>query len=287
MEAQGQVVVPTDQLSMVVPPNIPMVNTAQGDVIELRGVSHSYDGGKSWVIFDLNLLIEHEPGKGKFVVLLGKSGCGKSTLLRYVAGLQSPTRGEVLINGKPRSDKDIVSMVFQQYSSLPFKTVLENVMLPLFFRGISRRETRERAMEMIKAVGLEGHEWKFAKYPILSGGQLQRVAIARSLISNPSIVLMDEPFGALDTNTRYRMQMLLADIFEKYVPTIIFVTHDIPEAVFLGDKIYFMRANPGRIVDQVEVDLPFHRDRSTKREPRFTQLVHEVEDRLWRISEEK
>ena len=137
-------------------------------------------------------------------------------------------------------------------------------------------------MAMIKAVGLEGHEHKYAQSPILSGGQLQRVAIARSLISNPQIILMDEPFGALDTLTRFRMQTMLYDIWEKLESTIVFVTHDIQEAVFLGDDIYVMKSGRGtsEIARTIHVDLPLHRDRATKREAHFVQLVAEVEDAI-------
>ena len=260
-------------------------DTSLPDAIELSDVSQSYDGGKSLILKGVNLRVEHEPGRGRFVVILGQSGCGKSTILRYIAGLQKPTRGKVLLRGKPREDSDVVSMVFQQYSSLPFYTVLDNVALPLIFRGVSREKAEAKAREMLKTVGLEGHEWKYAKSPLLSGGQLQRVAIARSLISNPGIILMDEPFGALDTNTRFKMQMMLVDIWEKFKTTILFVTHDIPEAVFLADVIYIMSANPGQIVEFIQVDLPAHRDRSTKRDQRFVELVGRVEDALLRVTE--
>ena len=251
------------------------------NIIELRNVYQTYNGGKTLVVDGFNLLIEDKPGQGQFVVIMGLSGCGKSTILRYVAGLQEPTSGEVLICGEPRSEsKRLVSMVFQQYSSLPWKTVAENVMLPLRFQGMRERESREQAMAMIEAVGLLGHENKYAKYPLLSGGQLQRVAIARSLISNPDIILMDEPFGALDTNTRAEMQFLLADIWEGLKCTIVFVTHDMQEAVFMGDDIYIMSANPGFIAHHIPVDLPLHRDRETKRSSRFVDLVSQVEDTL-------
>ncbi len=255
-------------------------NTELSDIIELKDISQTYDNGATWVLKDLNFLIEDTPEQGQFVVLLGRSGCGKSTLLRYIAGLQKPSSGEVLINGKPRSEDLAISMVFQQYSSMPWYTVLDNVALPLRYRGVARAERHERAMEMIKLVGLEGHERKYAKYPLLSGGQLQRVAIARSLISNPSIILMDEPFGALDTHTRFQMQLLLVDIWEKLQSTIVFVTHDIPEAVFLADDVYVMGANPGRIIKGFHIDLDFHRDRTTKRQPRFLELVNEIDDAL-------
>jgi NitT/TauT family transport system ATP-binding protein len=254
--------------------------TTRKRVIELRHVSQTYDGGKTFVFQDLNLCIEDITDQGEFVVLLGPSGCGKSTLLRYVAGLQKPTSGEILVNGAPKRDNEPISMVFQQYSSLPWKSVLDNVRLPLQLRGVSKEESTQRAMEMIARVGLAGHERKYAVYPLLSGGQLQRVAIARSLIANPAIILMDEPFGALDTNTRSSMQEMLADLWISLQATIIFVTHDISEAVFLGDDIYVLSANPARIVRRIHVDLPLERDRATKRTAKFAALVTDVEDTL-------
>jgi len=250
------------------------------DVIELRGVSQSYDGGKSFIIKDLNLLIEDNTANGKFIVVLGVSGCGKSSLLRYITGIQKPTSGEVLINGKPRTDKTVVGMVFQQYSSFPWLSVLDNVALGLKFKGVSQKERHARAMEMIKLVGLEGQESKYAKYPTLSGGQLQRVAIARSLISTPEILLLDEPFGALDCHTRLKMQELLCQIWSKLKTTVIFVTHDIPEAVYLGDEIFIMRSSPGMIAEKLVVDLPYERNASMKREKRFTDQVYNIEDKL-------
>jgi NitT/TauT family transport system ATP-binding protein len=259
--------------------NVKFINTELPDIIELRDVSQTYDGGKSYIIKNLNLLVEDKPDQGQFIVILGPSGCGKSTVLRYMAGLQVPSEGEVLIHEKLRTD-EAISMVFQQYSSLPWRTVLGNVRLPLELHGIRHGEADERAMEMIKTVGLEGHEKKYAQYPVLSGGQLQRVAIARSLINNPEIVLMDEPFGALDTNTRFKMQIMLKGLWDSLQCTVIFVTHDIQEAVFLGDDIYIMSAGPAQIAAHIPVDLPYHRDRETKRSRRYTQLVQEVEDAL-------
>jgi NitT/TauT family transport system ATP-binding protein len=171
-------------------------------------------------------------------------------------------------------------MVFQQYSSFPWLSVLDNVSLGLKFKGMEKKERDSRAMEMIKLVGLEGHEKKYAKYPTLSGGQLQRVAIARSLVSTPEILLMDEPFGALDIHTRLKMQELLCDIWSKLKTTVIFVTHDIPEAVYLGDEIFIMRSSPGMIAQKVVVDLPYERHSSMKREKRFTDQVYNIEDLL-------
>ncbi|MBI5914156.1 MAG: ABC transporter ATP-binding protein [Bacteroidetes bacterium] len=249
-------------------------------IIELRNVGQTYDGGENWVLKNVDLVIPDKPAQGEFVVLLGMSGCGKSTLLRYVAGLQKPTEGQVLIHGKTIDQAPRVGMVFQQYSSLPWLSVLDNVALSLSYKGVAEKERQERAMDIIKKVGLEGHEQKFAQYPTLSGGQLQRVAIARSMVANPEILLMDEPFGALDINTRLQMQELLATLWLEFHPTVIFVTHDISEAVYLGDDVYFMKSNPGEIVQHIAVDLPFQRTRELKRNPHFIELVHQVEDKM-------
>lgn len=259
-------------------------DTEHPNIIELRNVSQSYDGGKTFIIQDLDFLVEDKPAQGQFVVILGASGCGKSTILRYIADLQKPTSGQVLIHDKPLSASKRVSMVFQQYSSMPWLTVLDNVALPLKFQNMPETERRDRAMEMLQLMGLEGHENKYAQYPTLSGGQLQRVAIARSLMANPEILLMDEPFGALDINTRLQMQDLLAKIWLKFHPTVIFITHDITEAVYLGDDIYMMKKAPSRIVEHVHVDLPFVRDKDTKRMPHFIELVQEVEDKMMRVT---
>lgn len=259
---------------------IPFPQTDLPDIIELRGVSQSYDGGKTKIIENLDFLVEDLPGVGQFDVLLGASGCGKSTLLRYVAGLQTPTSGQVLIKGQTRKESDICGMIFQQYSSFPWLTVLENVRLGLDFKGVPRKEANERAWDAITKVGIEKHFEKFAKYPTLSGGQLQRVAIARSLVVNPEVLLMDEPFGALDTGTRFRAQVMLADLWQQLQSTILFVTHDIAEAVFLGQRIFVMSANPGRIAYRLDVPLPFPRSRETKRDPRYLSLVAQLEDAM-------
>ncbi|MFT5998911.1 MAG: NitT/TauT family transport system ATP-binding protein [Neolewinella sp.] len=262
-------------------------DSPQENIIELRGIRQSYDGGKNFIIDGLDLLVEDKPAQGQFVVILGASGAGKSTVLRYIAGLQRPTEGTVLVKGKPIEEAPRVGMVFQQYSSLPWRTVLENVALPLEYQGVNAKERETRAREMIELVGLAGHEDKFAQYPTLSGGQLQRVAIARSLIANPDILLMDEPFGALDINTRLQMQDLLMEIWHSIHPTIIFVTHDIPEAVYLADEIYMMKPAPSRFTEHVHVDLPLLRDRETKRTPRYIELVRLVEDKMIEITSEE
>ena len=255
-------------------------NTELPDILEVRNASQSYDGGQTWILKDFNLLVEDKPDQGQFVILLGPSGCGKSTVLRYLAGLQKPTEGEVFINGKLRTEDDRIGMVFQQYSSFPWMTVLENVELGLKYKGVPSKERREKAMEMLQIVGLEGHEKKYAQYPTLSGGQLQRVAIARSLLVNQSIILMDEPFGALDTKTRLKMQDFLISVWEQVHPTIVLVTHDISEAVYLGDDVYIMSTAPSKIIEHVKIDLPFDRDKTIKRDSRFTELVFYLGDRM-------
>jgi len=292
---------------------VPFKNTNLPDVIELKDIRQVYrdekTGADKVVLDQLNLLVEKIPDKGQFIVILGPSGCGKSTLLRFIAGIQKPTAGEVMIHGKQRTEEVVVGMVFQQYSSFPWYTVKQNVMLPLVFkkqneltkdrsflkpfvhllsplsRAMRDPGAREQAMAMIETVGLTGHEHKFAKAPILSGGQLQRVAIARSLVINPGIILMDEPFGALDTHTRFKMQQLLrTELWVKFDMSIIFVTHDIQEAVFLADDIYIMRKDPGYLDEHYHIDLPFERDKSIKKSKRFIDLVGEIDDAISRVA---
>ncbi len=260
-------------------------DTELRNIIDLRGIGQSYDGGQNWIIKDLEFLIEDKPEQGQFVVILGMSGSGKSTLLRYIAGLQEPTEGSVKIDGKPLDEAQRVSMVFQRYSSLPWMSVLDNVALGLQYQGMSKNERNEKAMEMIQLIGLDGHQHKYAQYPTLSGGQLQRVAIGRSLLANPQILLMDEPFGALDVKTRLQMQDLLSKIWHQFHSTIVFVTHDIAEAVYLGDDIYILKSAPSKFVRHIKVDLPLIRTRETKREKRYTELVHLVEDQMIEVAD--
>ena len=169
-------------------------------------------------------------------------------------------------------------MVFQQYTSFEWKTVLPNVALPLILKGVPKDEANHKAMEMIKIVGLAGHEYKWAKYPILSGGQLQRVAIARNLVVNPQILLMDEPFGALDTVTRKQIQVFLRSIFEtaEIDPTVIFVTHSESEAVFLSNDIFILDAGPATVRHHFKIDLPNKRDDSVRYSTDFTEYVNKL-----------
>ena len=194
-----------------------------------------------------------------------------------------------MLRGKELTENDRIPMVFQNYSSFPWYSVLDNVALPLVIKGVSKKEARERAMEMIKVVGLDGHEDKYAKYPNLSGGQLQRVAIARNLVANSEILLMDEPFGALDIVTRKAMQVFLRKIFQdnnNIDPTVILVTHDIREAIFLSTDIFILDANPANVRCHIEIDLPNVRDIHLKREPKFLEYVNYVEDYMEKLEDE-
>lgn len=248
------------------------------NIVELRNIHQSYDNGKVVILDNYELLIEDKPDQGQFVALLGMSGCGKSTVLRYIAGLQKPTSGIVKVKNEVVDGKNRVNMVFQQYSSLPWYTVLENVALGLTLKGVNKDEAIEKSKKMIEWVGLKGHEDKYAQYPLLSGGQLQRVAIARSLISNPEILLMDEPFGALDIETRQSMQDLLLNIWKEYHTTIIFVTHDVSEAVYLADDVYIMKKTPSKIIRHIPIDLPLERDYTIKKTNQFIEYYREIED---------
>ncbi len=257
------------------------------NILELKGIKQVYKdkkGQKDFVLFDgLDLAIEDNEGRGQFVVLMGESGCGKSTILRYLTGLQVPTSGEMYIAGRPLKREDTIPMIFQMPSSLEWYSVLDNVALPLILRGVERKQAHEKAMEMIKVVGLDGHERKYAKYPLLSGGQLQRVAIARSLVANPAMIVMDEPFSALDVTNRRNMQKFLQKMFwdsevANLNPTIILVTHDAREAAFLGNDIYIMGSNPGRIKNHIQVQLDHTQD--VKKTPQFIELVDFIEKAL-------
>lgn len=276
-------------------PFSPNNNAILPDVVELKNVSQKY--GDNVIFENINFLAEKDNTKGLIKVILGPSGCGKSTLLRYIAGIQQPSSGEILINGIPQTDKDTVGMVFQKYSSFPWRTVKENVNYGLDLKTSSflkiknyltdkKSDNEEKLMEIIETVGLKGHEDKFAQYPILSGGQLQRVAIARSLMVTPEILLMDEPFGALDISTRLQMQKLLLKIYGELHSTIILVTHDIQEAIYLADEIYIMSKAPSYFVHKIDVKTLLPRDENYSRDKRditFINLLHTIEDLMMKL----
>lgn len=214
---------------------------------------------------------------GEFVCLLGPSGCGKSTLMNTVAGFVKPSRGQVSVDGKtvvePGTDR---GMVFQQHSLFPWKTVMENVAFGPLMAGASRKEATSIARTFLSLVGLAAFE---KAYPnTLSGGMQQRVGIARALANYPSVLLMDEPFGALDAQTRVMMQENLLDIWSEFHNTVVFVTHDIDEAVFLSDRIVVMSASPGRIIADIPVTLPRPREPSLLTSPGFMALKRQCLD---------
>jgi NitT/TauT family transport system ATP-binding protein len=218
---------------------------------------------------------------GEFISMIGPSGCGKSTLLRLIGDLTLPSTGRILVNDKPahqaRLDQDY-GMVFQAATLYDWRTVSKNVQLPLELKGIAKAERESRAREMLALVELTGfenhHPWQ------LSGGMQQRVSIARALVMRPQLLLMDEPFGALDEMTRERMNQELHRIWEQTNKTAVFITHSIAEAVFLSTRVVIMSARPGRITQIIEVDLPRHRDIETREATRYFELVNQVREAL-------
>ena len=251
-------------------------------VLELKNVGKAFvnpDGHVFQAIRDIDLAVEDVPGAGEFRVFLGPSGCGKSTILNIVAGLYPPTTGQALLRGKPITGPGPErGMVFQGYSSYPWLTVLDNVAFGLMLRGVDREKREGVARGLIERVGLKGSEKKYPRQ--LSGGMRQRVAIARTLAVRPQVILMDEPFGALDVQTRLGMQNLINELWEEIDATILFVTHDIAEAVYLADRIHILSAGPGTFVDEIEVDLPVHRTEDLKQTKKFRDLETLVLERI-------
>jgi NitT/TauT family transport system ATP-binding protein len=245
--------------------------------IELDQVNKTYLGSSSAVVAltETSLAIR----KGEFVVVVGPSGCGKTTMLRIMAGLIRPTGGEIRIGGKPLWVRDAknreavgeLGFVFQQSNLFPWRSVVENIALPLELRGVSRREREKRAEELAELVGLKGFEKALPHE--LSGGMAQRTAIARALSTNPSILLMDEPFGALDVMTREAMNQELQQIWMELGSTIVFVTHSIAESVFLADRVASLAARPGRVVALTEIPFPRPRTPDTELSGEFQSYV--------------
>ncbi len=213
--------------------------------------------------------------QGELISIVGPSGCGKSTLLRALAGLTRPTEGTLSIDGEPlRGPSSKAAMVFQQPVLLPWRTIIENVLLPIEFRALPIAPHRERAHALLHKVGLEGFE---NRYPYeLSGGMQQRAAIVRALIQEPQILLMDEPFGALDAMTREQMTLDVLALWMETGKTIVFVTHSITEAIFLSQRIFVMTARPGRLTAIIDVDLPFPRTLDLVNTQRFGAYAAQV-----------
>jgi NitT/TauT family transport system ATP-binding protein len=238
-------------------------------VIEFKGVSKTFNAGtpaQFTALKDVNFAIEDVPDYGEFVAIVGPSGCGKSTILNLIQGFSDvhpPSTGEVLVRGRkvggPGRDR---GMIFQKYSSFPHRTVLENVTFGLELNQdelkLGRSDRVARARDWIRKVGLAGHELKYPHQ--LSGGQQQRVAIARTLVLKPQIILMDEPFSALDEPTRHEMQRLIMELWHEVEATVMIVTHSIAEAVYLGDRVWVMAAGPGRIAREFKDVIPKTRE---------------------------
>jgi NitT/TauT family transport system ATP-binding protein len=250
------------------------------NIVSIQAVSKVFNqkGSNSVKALD-NINLDIQPGE--FVSLLGPSGCGKSTLLRLIGDLIAPSNGSIRVKDKPapqaRLDRDY-GMVFQQATLYDWRSVLKNVQLPLEVMNYPKEKRDARAQEMLKLVQLE----EFGKhYPWqLSGGMQQRVAIARALAFAPSILLMDEPFGALDEMTRERMQLEVLRIWSQTHTTVVFVTHSISEAVFLSSRVVLMSARPGRITNIIDIDLPQPRDVETREHPHFFEKITEVREAL-------
>jgi NitT/TauT family transport system ATP-binding protein len=246
-------------------------------VVSLERVTKRFPQGNVTALEGIDL----ELGAGEFVSLIGPSGCGKSTLLRVVGDLVEPTEGTISVNGKSarqaREDGDY-GIVFQAAVLFDWRTVAKNIALPLEMLGWDRDRRRERVREMLELVDLEAfadhHPWQ------LSGGMQQRVAIARALAFEPALLLMDEPFGALDEMTRERLNLELLSLWAKTGNTVIFVTHSISEAVFLSTRVVVMSPRPGRIAGSIDIDLPTPRTAETRDTPRFFELVTEVRELL-------
>jgi ABC-type nitrate/sulfonate/bicarbonate transport system ATPase subunit len=244
-----------------------------GNILTVRGVERRFDKTLALQATDLDV------AENDFITILGPSGCGKSTLLRIVAGLDRQTAGEVLLDGQridgPGADRGVV---FQSYTLFPWLTVRENVCFGLVERGLQRAQQLEIADAFLAKVGLKGFENHYPKQ--LSGGMQQRTAIARALANGPRMLLMDEPFGALDHQTRELMQELLLGIWEQERKTVLFVTHDIDEAVFMGSRVVVMSARPGRIKLDRRVELPHPRHYSVKTTPAFAELKSELMEQV-------
>jgi len=254
------------------------------DVVTFKNVSKSFGNGAEakLALQDISFTIEDLPYAGELITIVGPSGCGKSTLLRIIAGLKPhfpASSGEVLVLGKPVQEPGPDrGLVDQKYSLLPHLNVIENVAFGLKLRGVKRSERVARAQEWVKKVGLEGSEKKFPSE--LSGGMQQRVAIAATLILQPRILLMDEPFGALDPGIRLRMQELLIQLWNEQQSTVFLVTHSVEEAVYLGDRVFLMAAKPGRLIEILKVPRPVESPEESRRKPWFINFCQTLLRRL-------
>ena len=262
---------------------------ARKDKIAVRNVGKTFrmvDGKTVDALQNIHFEIEDAYSRegrdiGEFRVLLGPSGCGKSTLLRLIAGLDRPDSGEVLVNDQPvHGPGQDRGMVFQKYTSFPWLTVADNIAYGLKINSVPEVQRKEIVAQLIREIGLSGFENAYPE--TLSGGMQQRVAIARTLALRPAVILMDEPFGALDAQTRSEMQQLLLKVWDETASTILFVTHDVEEAIYLADRIFIMSAHPGTIVEDVQVPFDRPRNLDLKQRNEFHELQNYVLGRLRR-----
>ena len=241
--------------------------------LKIDNVVKEYVGnkGKTIALNGVSLDIK----ENEFICVVGPSGCGKSTLLNIIAGLLEPTSGAVYLDGKKIEGTGVErGVVFQGYALFPWRTVLKNVMFGLEMKRMPKDQAEEIAKKYIKAVGLEGFEHAYPKE--LSGGMRQRVAIARAYAADPEVLLLDEPFGALDAQTRVQLQSELLNTWEHEKKTCFFITHDVDEAIILAQRVIIMSARPGRIKKIVDIDIPYPRTQATKTDPRFLELKTEI-----------
>ena len=245
-------------------------------VIDVTKQYHSMDGSEVVALHNVNLHIE----PGEFVAIVGSSGCGKSTLLRTICGLLKPTSGSVKVNDQVVNEPlDDTAMVFQTPTLLPWSTILDNVLFPLRMRGKMQSSSAEYAMSLLKLVGLQGFEHKYPRE--LSGGMQQRAGICRGLVQNPSVLLMDEPFGALDALTREEMSMELLRIWTEQPKTVVFVTHSITEAVLLSDRVVVMSPRPGRVVEVIPIQLERPRNFDQLGDTPARQAMHRIREIIY------
>jgi NitT/TauT family transport system ATP-binding protein len=247
--------------------------------LKIDNVYKEYEGrnGKMVALNGVSLdIMENE-----FICVVGPSGCGKSTLLNIIAGLLEPTSGDVYLDGKRIEGTGVErGVVFQQYALFPWRTVLKNVMFGLEIKKIPKDEAKDIALKYIEAVGLKGFENSYPKE--LSGGMKQRVAIARAYAANPEVLLLDEPFGALDAQTRVQLQTELLNTWEQEKKICFFITHDVDEAIILAQRVIIMSARPGRIKKIVNVDIPYPRTQETKSSPEFLELKAEIWNEVYK-----
>ncbi|QIZ37622.1 ABC transporter ATP-binding protein [Saccharopolyspora sp. ASAGF58] len=246
--------------------------------ISVNNVGKTYrsrDGEDNTVLQGLDFHVK----PGQFVSIVGQSGSGKTTLLKTISGLQDPTEGEILVKGRPiKEGLEDIAMVFQSPVLLPWRNNLDNVLLPLEFRGTRTGEAERYARELLEMVGLGDRTTRYSYE--LSGGMQQRVAICRALVSHPELLLMDEPFGALDAMTRDSMNFEIQRIWRTTGCSVLFVTHSIPEAVWLADRVVVLGDRPGRIVADIEIDLPRPRDKEHRFSPAFSEYATEIESHI-------